>query len=253
MNRKLAAGLFGMACLAMAAMPSTALAQGRQGGRGGRGGGYQANQPIGEAQAVLATLDLSDDDKAKIKTITDDAMKQVQEDMQGMRDQNATQEDRAAKMKDMQTVQTDTVSKIADALPDDKKPVFASKYTDKVVTNGAEYIAAVGKTAETFDTSDDNKAAIKTLVADTTKKFDGFKTDAASVKDMAASKELTTKVTDTMTDVNKQLRDMLGQDARQFMGAVRQNMPNQGRNAGGAGGGGGRRNTATPPTTAPTL
>ena len=171
-----------------------------------------------------------------------------------MRDQNATQEDRAAKMKDMATVQADAITKISDALPDDKKSAFATKYTDKVVTYGMDTITAIGKTAETFDTSDDNKAAIKTLVTDTTKKFEGFKTDAASVKDMTASKELTTKVTDTMTDVNKQLREMLGQDARQFMGAVRQNMPNQGRNGGfGGGAQGGRRNAGAAPTTAPTL
>jgi Spy/CpxP family protein refolding chaperone len=239
MNRKLAAGVFGLACLAMAAVPSAALAQARQGGR--QGGGGRGMMGGGDnLREVLAAIDLTDDEKAKVKDITTAAQKDMQDARQDMQDMSPQE-----RMEKVQKMQADERGKIADVLTDDQKPKFFNKIAELSVTNAGKRVTAMAAAAAKLDTDDDKKTQAKTMFEDVTKKLDALKPDVEAAKDETTSAAVTKKVTDIMRDVRTGLTDALGQeDARTVMMAGM-----QGQGGGANGRQGGRRGAAAPTTT----
>jgi hypothetical protein len=243
MNSKLAAGVFGLACLTMAAMPSAALAQARQGGQGGRGGGRGQYGGGDTLTQVVAAMDLTDDEKSKVKEITTASQQEMRDARQDMQDMTPQE-----RMEKMEKMQADERGKIADVLTDEQKPKFYNKVAEMAVTTATKRVTAMAGAAAKLDTDDDKKTAAKTMFEDVTKKLDALKPDVESAKDETTSAAVTKKVTEIMTDVRKGLTDSLGQeDARTVMMAGMQGGRQGGRRGGGAAGGGG----GNAPTTAP--
>ncbi len=232
--------LTGAAAVAAVLMPAAAFAQ-AGGGGGRRAGGGMAMALAGTFREALDQIGLPADAQAKADDALAKAQADVRDQMQALRD--AAPEDRPAKMKDIQKTMTDARDKVEADLTPDQKTMLFQKVAQLTVGHATDGVAAEKKAAAAMDVPDDQKKQLATLFDDTAKELDGYKSDADAVKDEAAGTVLQQKVVGALTDENKQLAEVLGQDdARQVQRAGVQAM----RPA--AAGGAQRR---TKPTTGP--
>jgi hypothetical protein len=203
--------------LALGILPSQVWAQAATGG--GRGG-MGAMQQI---RTVIPQLDLTDDQKSKIKDILTQAQQDMRDKMQGMQD--ATQEERQARMQDLQKLAADTREKVEAELTDDQKAKYYPLMAQAALKQFSDLLAAVKTAAAKQDISDDLRKQLGSALDDTQKTLDGYKTDADAVKDAAGLTEFQQKVTKTQMDTRTEIVDILGQDDTQtLMQAARQAM-----------------------------
>ena len=110
-----------MLCMSMLAFGQDAQS-GQGGGRGqGRGRG-EAMSPDAQLQHMSETLNLTDDQKTKIKPILEDSSKQIQQ-LRG--DTSLSQEDKRAKM---QQIHESTMSQIKPILTSDQQKKLESMH-----------------------------------------------------------------------------------------------------------------------------
>jgi Spy/CpxP family protein refolding chaperone len=218
--------------LAVSMLPSLAAAQ-AGGGRGGAGGIAGVAQQM---QQVLAQLDLTSDQQSKIRGIMREATQSMRESLQGLQD--ATPEERQAKMQDVQKLLSDTREKVEAELTPEQKAKYFPLMANAGLKRLTDLVAA-SKTASTKSKIDDDKLKqLNTVLADSDKTLDGYKADADAVTDSAGSTDFTQKLTKFQMDLRKQIVDILGQeDGQQLMQDARQSL----RPGLGGGAGAGRR------------
>ena len=222
-----------------------------QAGRGGQGGGM-APGALGQGmQKILDQLDLTDDQKTKTDAIIKQTQSDVREAMQGLQD--ADPQDRRTKMQEIQKMMADGKDKIEEVLTPEQKKKFYPLNANMLLTRGTDMLGAMKTAAAKMEIDDDVRKQLSSVFDDTGKTLDGYKTDANAITDSAGETDFQQKLLKTQMDLNKQMRDVLGQeDAQKLMQAARQ---------AGAGGGNGRAqgnrrrakaaSNPTPPSTQP--
>ena len=121
-------------------------------------------------------------------------------------------------------------------LTPEQKTELAGKMATLSVTHATTAFAAEKKAIGGLDAPADQKTQATNAIDEGSKAVDGFKADAAEVKDDAACTELTGKVQKQMQTTNRSLADILGQDdARQVTRAGNQAMRGGGRQRRGGG------------------
>jgi Spy/CpxP family protein refolding chaperone len=223
--------ILGALSAALLLVPSFAAAQagGGAGGRGGAGGGMGVAQQL---QQVLGQLDLTSDQETKIKGIMKDAQQSMRESLQGLQD--ATQDERQAKMQDVQKLMTDTLDKVTGEMTPEQKAKFYPLMAKAALKRATELVAAIKAAATKMKIGDDEMKQLNTALDDTDKTLDGYKPDADAVSDAAGSKDFTQKLTRSQLNLRKQVVDILGQeDGQKLMQDARQAMrPGLGGGAG---------------------
>ena len=224
----------GVFCLALSMVPSRASAQ-AAGGRGGAGAGA-----LQQMRQVMTQLDLSPDQKTKIQDLIKQATQDARDKMQGLQD--ATQEERMAKMQDVQKLIADTKEKVEAELTPEQKAKYYPLSAKAALKQLTDMLAAIKKVEPDQGLSEDITKQVNSILDDASKTLDGLKTDADAVKDADGAKEFQGKITKTQIDLRKQIADAAGQDdAQKLMRAAMQSMRTTGGRAAGE----------TTPTTAP--
>ena len=217
--------ILGVFCLTLSTVPSFAAAQ----AGGGRGGGA-AGAGLAQFQQVLSQLDLTDDQQTKVKGILKEAQASMRDTMQGLQD--ATPQERQAKMQDLQKQMNDTREKIETELTPEQKAKYFPLAAKAGLKRATDMLAAIKTASDKMDIKDDDKKPLATILDDNQKTLDGYKDEADGVKDEATSTEFTQKLTKFQLDLRKQIQGVLGQDDTQkLMQDARQSM----RPAAGAG------------------
>jgi Spy/CpxP family protein refolding chaperone len=227
--------------LAVSVLPARSWAQ-AAGGGGGAGGGLAGLQQI---RQVMGQLDLTDDQKTKIRGIVQDAIQSGRDTMQGIAD--ATPEERQAKMQDLQKLVTETKQKVQDELTPDQKAKYFPLTAKMEFKQMTDLLTALKTAAAKAELTDDQKKQLNHVFDDSQKTLDGYKADADAVTDAASADDFSRKIEKFQLDLRTQIVAAIGQkDTQTLMQSARQAM------RGNIGGRAARpaRNEAAP-TTAP--
>jgi hypothetical protein len=197
-----------------------------------------------QMRQVLAQLDLNEDQKSKIQDIIKQAQQDLREKAQAL--QNADADEKQSKMQDLQNALADTKDKVEAALTADQRTKYFPLIAKAGLKQTTDLLAALKTASAKQEISDDLRKQLDSVIDDSQKTLDGFKTDADAVADSAAASDFQQKIMKFQMDLRKQIVDIIGQeDAQALLQSARQSMAP-------AGAGGGRRaNRAAEPATAP--